>query len=189
MDTEETKNDIEEIDDVVFEEEGEETNLQAKIKKLRDELKKASKERDEYLTGWQRARADFVNARKEEDKTRAEFTKYANKDLLLEILSVMDSFDMAFANKEAWEKVDKNWRMGVEYIHGQLLGILEQNELKQVNPAGETFDSNIHTSIESVLVEKEEDDHTIREVIQKGYTLHGSLVRSPKVKVGVWEKK
>lgn len=183
MDNDETKLDVE-GDDVVFEEEGEGVNPQAKIKKLREDLKKALKERDEYLTGWQRARADFVNARKEEDKTRTEFMKYANKDLLLEILSVMDSFDMAFTNKEAWEKVDKNWRVGVEYIYGQLMGILEQNELKQVNPVGEMFDPNIHTSIESVPVEKPEDDHKILEVIQKGYTLHGSLVRSPKVKVG-----
>ncbi len=186
MNDEEIKNE-EEIDDVTFEpeEDNEEEAPLAKIKKLKDELKTARKERDEYLTGWQRAKADFINARTEEEKSRAEFLKSANKELILDILSSVDSFDMAFANKEAWEKVDKNWRTGVEYIYNQLLNTLEQHGLKQLNPLGEAFDPNIHTSVESLPAEKEEDDHKILEVVQKGYTLHGSLIRSPKVKIGV----
>ena len=177
----------EEIDDVVFEpeEDGDEEAPLAKIKKLKDELKAVKKEHDEYLTGWQRAKADLINARKEDEKNRAEFAKYANKDLILEILTVADSFDMAFANKESWEKVDKNWRIGVEYIYTQLLSVLEQNGLKQLNPVGEKFDPNIHTSVESIPTENEEDDHKIMEVVQKGYLLNGSLLRSPKVKIAL----
>ncbi|MFA5831150.1 MAG: nucleotide exchange factor GrpE [Candidatus Paceibacterota bacterium] len=179
------ENTEETADDVVFEPEednDEETPL-AKIKKLKEELKAARKERDEYLTGWQRAKADFINARREEEKSRAEFAKGANKDLMLDVLAAVDSFDMAFANKESWQKADENWRRGVEYIYSQLLGALEQNGLKQLNPEGEIFDPNIHTSVESIPVEKE-DEHKILEVVQKGYTLNGSLIRSPKVKVG-----
>jgi len=181
-------NDID-TDDVVFEAEdgdgeGSASSSQAKIKKLREELKAVRKERDEYLTGWQRAKADFINARKDEEKSRAEFVKSANKELVLDILTTLDNFDMAFANKEAWEKVDKSWRTGVEYIYNQLLGTLEQNGLNQLVPLGQEFDPNIHTSVESVPVEKPEDEHKILEVVQKGYTLHGSLIRSPKVKVG-----
>lgn len=188
MNDEENKinNDIPQ-DDVVFEPESDndEEVPQAKIKKLRDEIKAVKKERDEYLTGWQRAKADFINARKDEEKSRSEFVKSANKELMLDILTTLDNFDMAFANKESWEKVDKNWRTGVEYIYSQLLGTLEQNGLKQLNPQGEIFDPNIHTSVESVSVEKPEDEHKILEVVQKGYMLNGSLIRSPKVKVGV----
>jgi molecular chaperone GrpE len=176
-------------DDVVFEpeEDGSTSSPQAKIKKLKDELRAAKKEREEYLAGWQRAKADFINARKEDEKRRGEIVKYANKELILDVLSALDSFDMAFSNKEAWEKVDKNWRMGVEYIYNQLLSILEQNGLKQLNPVGENFDPNIHTSVESVPVEKEEDEHKIQSVAQKGYLLNGSLIRSPKVRI--WVKK
>ncbi len=172
-----------EQDDVVFEEEGEGLLPAQKIKKLREELKKALKEKEEYLAGWQRAKADFVNLKREEEKNRLELMKFANKDLIMEILSVADSFDMAFMNKDAWEKVDQNWRTGVEYIYGQLVSILEQNDVKQLNPLGETFDPNIHTSIESVHAEKPEDDHKIMAVIQKGYMMHGTLIRSPKVRV------
>lgn len=179
------KNENLEQDDVVFEEEGEGLLPAQKIKKLQEELKKCQKEKEEYLAGWQRAKADFVNARKEEERSRLDLMKFANKDLIMEILSVADSFDMAFVNKEAWEKVDQNWRTGVEYIYGQLIGILEQNGIKQLNPIGEMFDPNIHTSVESIPTEKPEDDHKIVAVIQKGYMMHGSLVRSPKVKVAV----
>jgi molecular chaperone GrpE len=189
MNDEEIKKEAD-TDDVVFEPEdgdgdGSASSPQAKIKKLREELKIARKERDEYLTGWQRAKADFINARKDEEKSRAEFVKSANKELVLDIVTTLDNFDMAFANKEAWEKVDENWRKGVEYIYSQLLATLEQNGLKQLVPLGEIFDPNIHTSVESVQVEKPEDEHKIVEVAQKGYTLNGSLIRSPKVKVGV----
>lgn len=186
MDTnDEEKNENTEQDDVVFEEEGEGLAPAQKIKKLREELKQCQKEKEEYLAGWQRAKADFINAKKEEEKNRTELYKFANKSLISEVLAVADSFDMAFANKEAWEKVDQNWRMGVEYIYGQLIGILEQNGVKQLNPVGETFDPNLHTSIESVPTEKPEEDHKILAVIQKGYVMHGILLRSPKVKVAV----
>lgn len=174
-----------EQDDVVFEEEGEGLLPAQKIKKLKEELKKCQKEKEEYLAGWQRAKADFINLKREEEKNRFELMKFANKDLIMEILSVADSFDMAFVNKEAWEKVDQNWRTGVEYIYSQLISILEQNDVKQLNPIGEMFDPNVHTSVESVPAEKPEDDHKIIAVIQKGYMMHGSLVRSPKVRVGI----
>lgn len=180
----ETNENIEQ-DDVVFEEEGEGLLPAQKIKKLKEELKKCQKEKEEYLAGWQRAKADFINLKREEEKNRLELMKFANKELIMEILSVADSFDMAFVNKEAWEKVDQNWRTGVEYIYSQLVSVLEQNDVKQLNPIGEMFDPNIHTSVESVPAEKPEDDHKIVAVIQKGYMMHGSLVRSPKVKVAV----
>lgn len=174
--------------DVVFEEENGDASFEYKLKKLREELKRCQKERDEYLAGWQRSKADFINARKEEEKIRGDIIKFAKKDLILEILSVADSFDMAFMNKEAWEKVDKDWRTGVEYIYGQLLGILEQNGVKQLNPIEEIFDPNIHTSIENVPTDKEEEDHKIISVVQKGYSLYGTLLRSPKVKVAAFER-
>jgi molecular chaperone GrpE len=171
--------------DVVFEEEGETPS--DSLKKLREKLKVCQSERAEYLAGWQRAKADFVNARKEEEKNRLEFKKFANKELILEMLTVVDSFDMAFANKEAWEKVDKNWRMGVEYIYNNLLGIMEQHGVQKLVPTGEMFDPKIHTSVESIPVESKNDDHKIIAVASNGYTLDGVVVRSPKVKVGVFD--
>ncbi|HAO64875.1 TPA: nucleotide exchange factor GrpE [Candidatus Taylorbacteria bacterium] len=174
-------------DDVVFEDEdgeGSTLNSAAKIKQLREKLKKSDAERMEYLSGWQRAKADLVNARKRDEEDKKSFVKYANEDLIGEILTVLDSFDMAFANKEAWEKVDKNWRMGVGYIYSQLLSTLDRFNLKVVNPAGQKFDPNHHVSIENVSVTDKTQDGMIVDVVQKGYELNGKVIRAPKVKVG-----
>lgn len=181
--TDETNN----KDDVVFENEdgeGNTENLAAKNKQLREKLAKCEAERMEYLSGWQRAKADLINARKRDEDDKAEFVKYANEDLIGEILSVLDSFDMAFANKESWEKVDASWRTGVEYIYSQLLSALERFHLTVINPVGQKFDPNHHVSIESVPVADKSQDGMIVRVVQKGYSLNDKVIRAPKVEVG-----
>ena len=176
-----------ENEEIIFEDEDE--AVSGKLKKLRDDLALCRKEKEEYLAGWQRAKADFINARKEEEKNRAEMLKFSKTEALLEMLPVADSFQMAFADKEAWEKADKNWRIGVEYIYTQFISIFENNGLKQIDPLGEIFNPNIHTSIRSVNAVKKEDDNKIVAVIQKGYSMGGNIIRSPKVEVAIWEEK
>ncbi len=154
------------------------------VKDLREKLKKAIAEKQEYMNGWQRAKADFVNARKREDESRREMAKFATEDILMQITPVLDSFTMAFNNKEAWEKVDKNWRMGVEYIYSQLKGVLEQNGFTEFDPIGEKFDALRHHAIETVPVADQSQDHTVVNVVQKGYLLNGKVIRPASVKIG-----
>lgn len=169
----------EELDDIVFEDGDTDA-----VKKLRDKLKKCTEEKQEYLNGWQRSKADFINARKKEEEMRAELVSFAKEGLILDIITTIDNFNMAFANKDAWESVDKNWRVGMEHIHCQLLKTLEENGLKQFAPLGEEFNPMCHDSVESVITDKKKDDHKIIEVIQKGYVLNGKIIRPAKVKVG-----
>src|SRR6185503_4276281 len=96
------------------------------LKKLRGDLKQAKKEKEEYLTGWQKERADFANYKREEEGRRGMFREVVEEGILSRFLSVVDSFNMAFANKENWAKVDANWRKGVEYIYAQLNTIFEE---------------------------------------------------------------
>lgn len=164
-------------DSVVVEESAQET-----IKSLREKLKKAVAEKQEYLTGWQKDKAEFLNARKRDEASQREYIKFANEGLLTELFPVLDSFNMAMGNKEVWEKVDKNWRVGVEYIANQLKKVLEDNGLKEIDPIGQKFDPMRDEAIEDG---KESD--IITTVVQKGYSLNGKIVKAPKVKVG--EKK
>ncbi len=179
------ENDADTLDDSVV---AEENALEA-VKKLKEKLKISEKERMEYLTGWQRAKADLVNARKRDEADRQEFMKFANERLIDGLLPVLESFDMAIGNKESWEKVDKNWRVGVEYIYTQLKKVLADSGLVEVNPLGEKFDINRDEATEYVPVETEADDHKVVAVLQKGYTLNGRPMRPPKVKVGEWKNK
>ncbi len=148
------------------------------------ELDKVRAERDEYLAGWQRAKADFANAKKRMDESLIEYRKLATEGLVEELIPVLQSFEMAFANKEAWEKADKNWRAGVEHIHTQLRSVLEQNGLTEVNPLGQAFDPNRDEAIEFVPVDDASQANKVISVISKGYGLNGKTIRAPKVRVG-----
>ena len=171
-----------------FNDDGEE-DLKKTLKKLRADLKEAKKEKDEYLLGWQKERADFANYKREESDHKAVYSEAIRERILTRFLSVLDSFNMAFANKEAWEKIDENWRKGVEYIYGQMNTIFEEYGVKPVGEVGESFDHNIHHSIEMVPTEKKEMDHKIAEVIQKGYKLGDRIIRAARVKVFEYNEK
>jgi len=165
-----------------FNEDGEE-DLKKTIKKLRADLKACKIEKVEYLNGWQKERADFANYKKQEDERKANFSEAMRERILTRFLTVMDSFNMAFQNREAWEKVDENWRKGVEYIYAQLNTVFEEYGVKGVGEEGESFDHNIHHSIEMVGTDKKELDHKIAEVIQKGYKLGERVIRPARVNV------
>jgi molecular chaperone GrpE len=172
--------------DVVIEDEVEAP--EALVKKLKEKIKNLEKEKQEYMDGWQRERADFINYKKRIEDEKVEVVKYANENLLEEITQVLDSFEMAFSNKEAWEKVDKNWRVGVEYIHSQLLKILDDNNFKVMNPSvGDKFDPKFHIAVEHVSTDDKEKDSTITEVKKKGYILNDRVMKAVQVVVAEYK--
>ena len=177
-------NDSNDLDDSVVAEE----NVAETIKKLRERLKKAETDKQEYLTGWQRAKADLINARKRDEEDRKDFMKFANEQVIGDLIAVLDSFDMAMNNKEAWEKADKNWRTGVEYIFSQLKKTLSDYGLKELNPIDEAYDHAQHEAISHESVTDEKSDNKILQVIQRGYSLNGKIIKVPKVKVGEWKR-
>ena len=176
-----------EQNDVVFDEENE--NPKDLIKKLRQKIKELGVKSQEYLTGWQKERADSVNLIKRLEEEKKEFAKFAKEDIATEVITVLDSFESAFKNKEAWEKVDKNWRQGIEYIHSQLISVLSNHGVSVVSPLGEQFDHNRDEAIENVPTENKEEDGKIVEVVSAGYKLQDKLIRAPKVKVSEYKSK
>jgi len=135
-------NDDKNTNDIEFEStnnEGAELSAAEKIKSLKEDLKKCNEERMQYLTGWQRAKADLVNARKRDEEERKEFVKFANERLLEDIIPVLQSIELATANRDVWEKAEKNWRTGVEYIFSQLKKALTDAGLEEISPGKEKF--------------------------------------------------
>lgn len=164
-------------------EDGDELPKKDVVKKLREDLKIARKEKEEYLTGWQRAKADYVNLQKDEENKRKELRSFVTMGLVEDLLPTLDSFDMAMGNKEAWEKVDANWRMGVEHIYKQLLNALENYGVAKIDSMGVPYDAKLHESIETVHTDDQSKDHTIATVTQSGYKMGEKVIRPARVKV------
>ncbi|MFA5934266.1 MAG: nucleotide exchange factor GrpE [Candidatus Paceibacterota bacterium] len=182
----ETKEDVSLDSDIVSEDEDESSI--ALVKKLKEKIKKLETEKTEYMDGWQRERADFMNYKKRVEGEKLEVIKYSNENLVSDIIPVLDSFDMAFSNKEAWEKVDKNWRVGVEYIYTQLMKVLGENGLREMNPLGEKFDPKFHVAEEHIETNDDKKDGVIVTVKKKGYMLNDRVVVAPSVVVAEFKK-
>src|SRR3989344_6250474 len=172
MQNEEQDNEIvtEDLDDSVVAEE----HAQESVAKLKGKLKVAEEKAKEHLDGWQRAQADFVNIRKRDEEAKSEFLKFAHADMMSQLLPVLDSFELSLphGNKE------------LEVIYKQFLSILKSGGLEESNPMGESFDPRQHESVGVVATEKQEEDHKILEVLQKGYIMQGKIIRPAKVRIG-----
>jgi molecular chaperone GrpE len=184
----EKQDDFQDVTFVDSTEDGEALPTKDIIKKLREEIKKLQKEKEEYLTGWQRAKADYVNLQKDEEGKRKELRNFVTMGLMEDLLPALDSFDMAFVNKEAWEKVDKNWRNGIEHIHNQFTGALESYGISKINEVDIVFDHNLHEAIETIATDDEKKDHTVGEITQSGYKIGDKVIRPARVKVYEYKK-
>lgn len=176
------KEDDSEVLDFEFNEDGEE-DLKKTIKKLRADIRACKTEKTGYLNGWQKERADFANYKKQEENRKVNFSEAMRERILSRFLTVLDSFNIAFSDKETWNKVEENWRKGVEYIYEQMNTVFEEYGVKPIGEIGESFDPNTHQSVDMVQTKKKEDDHKIAEVIQKGYKLGERVMRPARVNV------
>ncbi|MCR4260733.1 MAG: nucleotide exchange factor GrpE [Candidatus Colwellbacteria bacterium] len=151
----------------------------SKEKPEKSEADKLKAERDEYLDGWKRAKADLANYKKDELKRLEEIVRFANEDIIRNLLSVLDSFELALSAMERDGQVEK----GVYLIKNQLEDLLHRRGLERMEVTdGIRFDPGIHDAVTTVPGEKAQDD-LIAEEVEAGYTLNGKVLRPAKVKV------
>lgn len=178
---------VETSDDVEFEEldwVGDEKKDKQKLKDLRESLKKSQTESRENLTLLQRSRADYVNLQKELESVRDTVKSKTTERIMGDILPVLDSFDMAMGNTDAWNAVDQNWRIGVEFIYNQLKTVLENYGVTAIDSVGVPFDPNLHEPMETSPADDTNID-TVYKIIQKGYRTGDRIIRPAKVGVYV----
>ncbi len=185
----EDKNEEEIIVEETIGEEGD-FSFQEKIKKIQEKLKKCQELKEEYLDGWQRAKADLINARKDDERRNQEFLKFANAALVFEILPVLDSFDLAYLNESSFAKAsedkDSKFSKGILLIKMQLEDVLKKYGLEEIKSIGEKLNLQFHEIIGETESEKEEG--IIVEEIQKGYLLNGKVLRPARVKISKSKK-
>lgn len=158
-------------------EEGEKEELLKTIQALQDEN---SQLKDQYL----RKQADFENFRKRMLKEKEDAIKYANSELLLDLLGIIDDFERAIKSAENAEEF-RSFHEGVVLIEKQFTSLLERKwGLKRFDSEGEEFDPQKHEAI-NMEESTEHDVATVVEDYQKGYILGDRVLRHAKVKVAM----
>ena len=158
-----------------------ETKKELNIEELKKKLEECEKLKSEYLAGWQRARADLLNYKKDEIERIDELIKYADVGIILKILPILDNFEITEKNLPENLKNDKNIK-GILQIKTQLQDFFKNQGLEEIKTVGERFDPNLHEIVEEVE-KKDCQPGTVIEEIQKGYKINGRLLRPAKVKV------
>ncbi|MBL7155020.1 MAG: nucleotide exchange factor GrpE [Candidatus Portnoybacteria bacterium] len=140
------------------------------VKKLKSKLKECQKEKEEYLTQVQRARADLINFQRRQEQTQEELDKYGQENFIRELLPVLDSLGHGAKENE-----------GIKQIKEQLEIILKKYGLKEIETLGEKFNPEFHEAVEQI--KSKEEEGTIVGEVQKGYMLGEKVLRPSKVKV------
>ena len=150
--------------------------IDKKIKKIKKQLKACQKEKEEYLAGWQRAKADLINYKKEQEQKISDYYKFANQGLIAEILIVLDSFELALKHPPVGGQANE----GFLQLYNQLKNTLINQGLEEIKAVGEKFNPELH---ESVGETKGKKPGFIVEEVQKGYKLNEKVIRPSKVKI------
>ena len=143
-----------------------------------DETGESGAEDEALMAKYQRLLADFQNYKRRTEKEKSDIYAYANEKLILGLLEVIDNFERAVLSETA----DEKYAEGMEMIFKQLKGVLEKSGLEEIKALGEGFDPNFHNA---VMTEDNDqfESGSVTEVLQKGYTLNGKVIRPSMVKV------
>ncbi len=192
--TEESDADNKEIDlDEEFvetDEEGSPMNSSgpAVLNSLRDKLKKALEEKQQYLNSWQKDKAEFINIRKRDEDAKNEFVKFAEQRIVENMLPTLDSFELALNHgvniSDATEaKNFESYKKGIDGIYQNFISFLSKYNVVPFGNTGEVFDHNLHHSIALTETDDSSKDGIISEVLQKGYIMKDKVIRPAMVKV------
>lgn len=149
------------------------------------ETEQCKKERDEYLDGWRRAKADLINYKKEETERLAGFLKNGNENIIRDLLSVLDSFNLGIM---ATEKTSPEVMKGMLLIKTQLEDTLRRHGLEKLAVAkGDMFNPAHHEAIGEM--HSEYPDGAVAEEVESGYKLYDKVIRAARVRVSKGENK
>lgn len=155
------------------------TDLPEDVPNLQARLAEERQKAESNHASWQRTAADFANFKRRTEQERSEAAKFATSMLIMHLLPVVDDLERALANLPR-ELTGLTWIDGVELIHRKLEAVMEAQGLAPIEAIGHPFDPNMH---EAVLRALGPEGQVLSE-LQRGYTLHGRVIRPSLVSVG-----
>lgn len=136
-------------------------------------------EKDKYL----RLYSEFDNFRKRTAKDRIEWMQTASKDLIINLLPVVDDFERAMKAMETSD-MDAKTKEGIDLIYQKFMGVLQKSGLQAVTSVGEVFDVEKHEAITQFAAPSDDMKGKVIDEVEKGYMLHDKMIRFAKVVVG-----
>ena len=149
------------------------------LEKLQKQIEEIKKEKEEFLAGWQRARADLANYKKEEKERMQGLMEYVKQEFLFSFLSMVDNLERAEGELKEEEKNSKTVQ-GFLQIGKQLREFLKSHGIKEIEAQGKDFNPELH---EAIATTKGGKPGKVVEVLEKGYMIQDKLLRAVKVKV------
>jgi molecular chaperone GrpE len=147
-----------------------------------DALETAKKEASENYNRYLRAVADLENFRRRTVREKDELRQYAAGGVLEDLLPVVDNLTLAITAAKQPNADLKNLAGGVEMVLSQLKTALASHGLKEINPAAQAFDANLHEAI-SAQPSADVPEGNVTTVVRPGFTLNGRLLRPASVVV------
>jgi len=138
------------------------------LKKLREKLKKAVEEKQEYLEGWQRARADFANYKREEASIHGDKEERIKANFVEEFLPALDALELSLKHHPD----DTNLQM----VEKQFLDSLKRLGVERFGKVGEEFDPHTHEALA-----KQSEEHVVISVERSGYKVNDTIIRPAQV--------
>jgi len=157
-------------------EEDQNTTISSEVNELKEALMIAEKARDEYLAGWQRAKADFINYKQDERKRFEDMARYGNEGMIREIIDLLDTFNRAIRELEKAGPVEK----GLYLIQSQMENLLKKRGAEKIPiKLGDLFDPMMMESMAEVA--SKEPIGAVIEEIEPGYRLYDKILRASRV--------
>jgi molecular chaperone GrpE len=151
------------------------------IPALLQELEETRAKADEYLDGWQRARAEFTNYKKRVEREQVQIYQTVTGNIIKKYMEITDDLERALINKPQGSD-GAEWANGVELIYSKLLAILQNEGVVRMDAQGQVFDPNLHEAITSEESDTYESGEII-EVLQPGYMIGNRVLRPAMVRV------
>ena len=157
------------------------TKLNNEMLKLEEEIRNLTAENKTLNEKVKITQADLINYRKRKDEETANALKYANQDIIKDILNVLDNLERALSNKNVSDEV-KKYLSGFEMIYENLKNTLKTYGVTEINRVGEIFDPKEEQALLTECIE-DKDDEVVLEVLLKGYKLKDRVIRPASVKI------
>lgn len=155
--------------------------LEEECAKLKERLEEKEREAAEHYDRYLRAVAELDNFRKRTAREKEELVKFGNENLMRDILPLIDNLDRALAHAEKSENFAA-FKEGLIMVRDQFMRTLEKHGLSCIDCTRKEFDPNYHEALFQVN-SPDHDNNQVVEELEKGYLLHGRLLRPAKVSV------